>query len=171
VNSLAPLMSSVRDSWNTPANVLDLVRELGPIGLDPCGNADSIVDAAEEWTLERDGDSLVREWAPRGGQRGLIYVNPPYGRQIGAWVEKCRRASVHGGGEVVALVPSRTDTAWWNASCVPPQSDAVCFWRGRLTFLGAPHPAPFPSAIVYWGARRFRFAEVFGTSGPVWVRT
>lgn len=165
MSRLAPLMSSEKGDWNTPQVIVDRVRTFNerPIGLDPCSNASSIVGADVEWTLERDGDSLPKPWTGHG----LVYVNPPYGRGIDAWVRKCRETSWLG-GEVIALVPARPDTAWWHDHCAPPRAEAVCFWRGRLTFVGAPAPAPFPSALVYWGPRKWRFRDTFIDVGAVW---
>jgi hypothetical protein len=152
------LMSSARDSWNTPPEVLELVRRLGPIGLDPCSNAGSIVGASEEWRLERGEDGLARPWA----LAGLVYVNPPYGREIGPWAQKMA-AEGRAGVEIVALLPARTDARWWQESV--RTADALLFWRGRLRFLGAPSSAPFPSAVAYWGPRWLTFLSVFGERG------
>ncbi len=70
--------------------------------------------------------------------------------------------------------PARTDTVIWHE--IQPQ--AVAFWRGRLTF-SDPHtgqpkqyqdkktgrvsnePAPFPSALLYWGKNVLHFANAF----------
>jgi hypothetical protein len=30
------------------------------------------------------------------------------------------------------------------------QADEIRYVKGRLTFQGAEHPAPFPSAVVIW---------------------
>lgn len=84
------------------------------------------------------------------GDRELVYVNPPYGDALPLWSQKIT-AEARAGLEIVALVPARTDTAWFNtlySAC----SDLL-LWRGRLTFLGAKHPAPFPSAVFYFGVR------------------
>lgn len=152
------LMASKRDSWNTPECVLDIVRKVGPIALDPCSNEDSIVCAARSYDEIDDG--LGQTWATDGN--GLIFVNPVYGRRIGDWVERCARAGVC--EEVVALLPARPDTRWfadvWTAA-------ALCFWRGRLRFLGAPSSAPFPSVVAYWGPHPYRFADVFSEVGRV----
>lgn len=157
--SLSPaLYSSARDSWNTPPEVLDRLRAWAPIGLDPCSNASSIVHAATEWRLERGEDGLSLPWA----DRGLVFVNPPYGRALGPWLAKCTSEGVRG-VEVVALVTGRPDTRWFQAaarSCA-----ALHFWAGRLTFLGAPHPAPFPSCLFYWGPRPFGFLAAFEGCG------
>ncbi len=72
-------------------------------------------------------------------------MNPPYGRAIGGWVRKAREESLSG-AIVVSLLPARTDTAWWHDDVMRAQE--IRLLRGRLTFVGAPSPAPFPSAIV-----------------------
>ena len=151
------LVTSARQTWNTPADVLDEIRRFDAIGLDPCSNPQSIVGAATEWQLERDGDSLARDW--RG--HGLVYCNPPYSRWLKRWMAKCSTA----GCEVISLTPARTDTVAWHSYAVT--CDAVCFWRGRMRFLGAAASAPFPSALCYWGDRIDRFVEVFGRVGIV----
>lgn len=152
-------MSSLGIDWNTPANLLERVRAFDAIGLDPCSNVNSIVDAAVEWC---EG-GLDRAWSGHG----LVYCNPPYGRAIGAWVRKCN-AEYFRDAEIIALVPARPDTLWWQQDACDVQS--TCFWRGRLKFLGAPDPAPFPSALLYWGPRAHRFRDVFASVGVVMVR-
>lgn len=167
MNRLAPLMSSADSSWRTPDVVLDLVRHMGPVALDPCSHQDSAVAAARELRLDKGDNGLEADWMALAAG-GLIYVNPPYGRAIHHWVMRCHVAG-QVGGECVALLPARTDTSWWHRFCAPPAADAVCFWAGRLTFVGAPSAAPFPSAIVYWGPRRHRFADVFAGVGALWM--
>jgi len=46
---------------------------------------------------------------------------------------------------IVALVPSRTDTAWWHDYCMKHE---IRFIRGRLKFGDQPNSAPFPSAVI-----------------------
>ena len=36
MNGSGTLHSSVKQDWQTPDDVLDVVRQVGPIGLDPC---------------------------------------------------------------------------------------------------------------------------------------
>jgi phage N-6-adenine-methyltransferase len=151
-------MSSERSDWNTPANLLEVVRQFDEIGLDPCSNANSIVGAKSSLTIEDNGLQAI--WSGHG----LVYVNPPYGREIEPWAMMCSlKASF--GVEVIALLPARTDAMWWQKWI--KKANTVCFWRGRLKFLGARFSAPFPSAIAYWGDRRSRFKKVFKPHG--WV--
>ena len=163
MTNLAPMMSSDRPDWNTPPEVLDRVRRIAPIGLDPCGNEGSIVGARV--TLSLDDDGLAADWC----NAGLVFVNCPYGRTIGHWTAKCVQEAALG-ATVVALLPARTDARWWQTTV--PHAMRVCFWRGRLRFLGAPASAPFPSAVVMWSRTRIddeSFGDAFGDAG--WMVT
>jgi len=75
-----------------------------------------------------------------------IWVNCPYGRQVGLWVAKGHEASCRG-VTTVMLLPSRTDTSWFQ-DYILPFADEIRFIRGRLKFSGAKTGAPFPSCIV-----------------------
>ena len=158
------MFSSDKVDWNTPANLFALVRQLGPIGLDPCSNAGSIVGAKVEWRLDHGQDGLALPWTGHG----LVYVNPPYGAGIIDWVEKGAGEftnGITGEDELVMLLPARTDTRWFQRWAA--QADAICFLRGRLRFLGAPSSAPFPSCVAYWGPRVTRFIKTFAPEGRV----
>lgn len=159
---LAGMMKSDRTDWNTPASLLTVVRRFaGELALDPCSGPGSIVQARSSYSPEGGSDGLALSWATGPG---VVYANPPYGAAIGAWVEKAK-AEAAAGVEIAMLVPARTDTAWFHSGAEGAQ--AICFWRGRLRFLGAPSSAPFPSALLYWGPNRFRFADVFSAHGKV----
>lgn len=140
--------SSAKDDWQTPADFLGRMTEaLGEdFDLDPCspGATRSRVPARVHYTREDDG--LRHPW------RGRVFMNPPYGRGIEKWVAKAR-AEVESGNAilVIGLVPARVDTAWWHDD-VARCSD-LWFLRGRLRFGAGQGTAPFPSAIVAWGAR------------------
>jgi site-specific DNA-methyltransferase (adenine-specific) len=73
------------------------------------------------------------------------WMNPPYGREIKAWMKKAYDSS-RTGALVVCLVPARTDTAWWHDYAT--KAAEIRFIRGRLRFGDAKHAAPFPSAVV-----------------------
>jgi len=42
-----------------------------------------------------------------------VFCNPPYGKAIGKWVEKCYKENLKGVA-VVMLIPARTDTSWFH---------------------------------------------------------
>ena len=144
------LFSSDRQDWNTPKEILEMIQRVNPIGLDPCSNGSSLVSAPVQW--DRCSDGLAQPWSGLG----LVFVNPPSGRAakgeagIIEWLAKCCYEAAHG-VEVVALVPVRTDTRWFQEYGFTAQ--AVCFWRGRIRFVGGASCAPVPSAVLYWGPR------------------
>lgn len=75
---------------------------------------------------------------------GWIFLNPPYGRAIKDFMRKADEEAKQG-AKIVALVPARTDTAWWHNYCIHHE---IRFIRGRLKFGGSKNSAPFPSALV-----------------------
>jgi phage N-6-adenine-methyltransferase len=134
--------SSATDLWATPQDTFDALHAEFGFTLDVCATAEN-AKCADYFTVEQDG--LAQEW------RGVSWMNPPYGRAIGAWMRKAYE-SAKGGATVVCLVPARTDTAWWWDYAMKGE---VRFIRGRLKFGGQANSAPFPSAIVIFnGASR-----------------
>lgn len=134
---------------------------LRSIDLDPCSNQDSIVNARME--LMPPANGLAAMWWLYGA---TAYVNPPYGRKkTGLWISKCADAA-RAGMTLIALVPSRTDTIWWH-DLVRPTAQSICYWKGRIHFIGAKDCAPFPSALIYWGFEPHRFRAAFHRYGAI----
>lgn len=154
--------SSESPEWYTPKEILvRVVRALGSIDLDPCSNSKESpnVPCAACFTQAEDG--LSKGWA------GRVYMNPPYGREIGPWVEKLVAEYVTGRTtQAIALVPARVDTDWFRQF----RDYAICFIDGRLKFSGHQNSAPFPSALVYLGGDIDRFYDAFADIGDVWIR-
>ena len=73
---------------------------------------------------------------------GVCWCNPPYGREVGKWVQKAAES----GCTVVMLLPARTDTKWFHEYIYGRAE--VRFVRGRLKFGGSKNSAPFPSMVV-----------------------
>ena len=154
--------TSATPEWYTPPVVLERVLAcLETIDLDPCANCDRTVPASHYFTEAEDG--LSRPW------HGHIFMNPPYGRQIGRWIERLVTEFETGHvTQALALVPARVDTAWFRRLSSFP----VAFWRGRVTFVGpdgARNPAPFPSAVVALGIPAPDFAIAFKGVADVYV--
>ncbi len=131
-----------RTDWETPKRLFDrLAAEHGPFDLDPCA------------TPENAKCSRFYYWSPAGGGLnelwlGTVYMNPPYGRQIGKWVEKAYRSALAGSAKVVCLLPARTDTAWFHDYVLG--KGRMEFLRGRVRFSGSKHNAPFPCMVVVY---------------------
>jgi len=168
---LAAVHSSENEHWATPPEIAEAAHAiLGGIDLDPCHNQQSILEALHTRTKVQDGLAVPwssPEFARAPGRRVRVYVNPPYGRHLGDWFAHAVEAAQEG-AEVLLLVPARTDVDWWHRWVA--HADAVCFWQGRITFLGAPAPAPFPSALIFYGQERLAAAErVFRSRGLLWT--
>ena len=94
---------SQRHDWATPWDVFDAYNDEFCFTLDVCATAET-AKCARYFTPEVNG--LVQDWGD-----DICWMNPPYGRQIAAWMEKAYRSSL-AGATVLALVPSRTGTRW-----------------------------------------------------------
>ena len=92
--------------------------------------------------------SPVKQMAFRknGGGGYCVFCNPPYGREIGAWVEKCYHEAQKENTVVVMLIPARTDTKYFH-DYIYHRSE-IRFIRGRLKFGNSNQGAPFPSMVV-----------------------
>lgn len=132
--------SSKTDDWYTPQDFYDEWDEKFNFTLDVCASKEN-AKCGKFFTKEQDG--LSQKW------EGVCWMNPPYGREIGKWMEKAYQSSLDG-ATVVCLVPSRTDTRWWHDYAMKGD---ITFIKGRLRFGGAKNSAPFPSAVVVFNGK------------------
>jgi transcriptional regulator with XRE-family HTH domain len=143
-------VSSVHHGWTTPGHVLEGLYTLvgGSFGLDPCSPArrGPAATVRARVRLTAIDDALSMSWrAP------TAFMNPPYGRGLKAWVAKAQAQHLCGNVPLMAaLIPARPDTRWWHDH-VADHAD-VWMLKGRLSFGDGSQAAPFPSAIVVWGA-------------------
>lgn len=154
--------SSATAEWYTPKHIIErVIRMFGTIDLDPCSNSadKDVANVPAETHYTKDDDGLAQRWF------GRVYMNPPYGDEIGAWVKRLFTAYEEGEiAEGIALLPGRADTAWFQdhlADC------RWCWVRGRLRFSSSENSAPFPSIVVYFGKRDMQFWDCFGDIGLV----
>jgi phage N-6-adenine-methyltransferase len=156
------------DERYTPEYVLDIIREIGPIVLDPCTTSDNRTGATTFYTFEDDG--LTKDWWD-ASQGGLIYVNPPFSNLRG-WVNKFAEEAAKG-CNIVALTPGDTSTLWFqNTVCVT--ASAVCFWKGRIEFIRVSKAfgqgAMQPTMFHFWGPKVELFEKAFKKHGIVLSR-
>ena len=145
------LFSSKTDQWSTPQSFFDTLNEEFSFTLDPC--ADEFNHKCKRYFTKKE-DGLVQDW---GGE--IVFCNPPYGREIGKWVEKCF-LEVHQGNCscAVMLIPSRTDTKWFHKYI--NNKAEVRFIQGRLKFGDSQNSAPFPSMIVVFRKDQLQESKV-----------
>src|SRR4051794_30568294 len=96
--------SSESDCWATPQPFFDKLNEEFGFTLDVCATPEN-AKCTHYFSPQMDG--LKQTW------RGVCWMNPPYGRQIGLWMRKAYESSLSG-TTIVCLVPARTDSAWWH---------------------------------------------------------
>jgi hypothetical protein len=154
------LLSSESQNWQTPEWLLDYVRAVSPtggIGFDPCTTSKNPTRARRYLAADAPmhdppfagpmhfgcwgNDGLAVDW-PDMPDRGICYVNPPYGAHLSGPISPgypIKRKGVivgHGRGwgariaahrgETIALLPARTDAAWFRT--VFAWADLVLFW-------------------------------------------
>lgn len=128
--------SSKTDNWSTPQYLFDKLNKRFKFTLDPCASVDNY-KCNKYYTENQDG--LSQDWSNE-----IVFMNPPYGKEIGKWVQKAYEESLNG-ATVVCLLPARTDTKWFHNYCL---LGSVSFLKGRLKFGDSKNSAPFPSMIV-----------------------
>ena len=138
--SQAVLFSSKTACWETPKDFFDkLDWRFGPFDLDPCATPHN-TKCTNFYTEAEDG--LSKSWKGH-----TVFINPPYGRDIGKWIKKAyEEANEDLDTKVVMLIPARTDTKYWHDYVM--KAELVFFVKGRLKFGTSENSAPFPSAVV-----------------------
>ena len=135
------LFSSDKQDWGTPWALFNEVdREFG-FTLDAAASEHNA--KCKTYLTEAD-DALSHPWHKIAGD-GAIWLNPPYGRDIGKWIEKAYLESQFG-STVVCLTFCRTDTKWWHRWAM--RAAEVRIIPGRITFQGASAGAPAPSCLI-----------------------
>ena len=130
------MFSSKTDMWETPQDFFDELNDEFSFTLDVAAS-DHNAKCYHYYTQHEDG--LKMPW------HGVVWCNPPYGREIGKWVKKAYFEAILG-TTVVMLIPARTDTKWFHDYILGKAE--VRFIRGRLKFGGSKNSAPFPSMVV-----------------------
>ncbi len=130
------MFSSNTDLWSTPQDFFEKINTVFKFDLDVCATVDN---AKCERFFSEETNGLEQSWT------GNVWMNPPYGRGIGEWVEKAYKSAKENGATVVCLLPARVDTSWWHDYCAKGE---IHFVKGRLKFGGAKDNAPFPNAVV-----------------------
>ena len=148
--------SSKSNEWETPQDLFDRLDAQFHFTLDPAATDDNH-KCAKWYTMETNG--LIQDWSNE-----VVFCNPPYGKEIGKWVEKCYNEARKHNVKIVMLIPARTDTKWFHKYLYKKEDIGVHieFLQGRLRFINRTFPswrpdgnfkvspANFPSMIVYF---------------------
>src|SRR5579859_7250258 len=131
-----------------------IIRANGEFDLDPCAPAKRKWDMAKaHYCLPQNG--LLLPWF------GRVWLNPPYGYQIGRWMAKM---ALHGNG--ISLIFARTETNFFQ-NYIWPYASSILFIKGRLhfyteDFVRAPSNGGAPSVLIAYGRMN---VEALGDSG------
>lgn len=136
------LMSSNTNEWSTPQELFDELNAEFHFTLDPASTHQN-AKCKKHFTMEDDG--LSKDW-----KNETVFCNPPYGREIPKWVQKCHDEWKKNNITVVMLIPARTDTRYFHDFIY--KKAELRFIKGRVKFIDENGDdsgcAPFPSMIV-----------------------
>jgi len=139
------MVSSKSNEWSTPWGFFKgLDREFN-FTLDPCARDDN---AKCEKYYTADDDGLSKDWSEE-----VVFMNPPYGGNTRAWVEKAYNESLNG-ATVVCLLVSATDRSYWH-DFIFPYASQIRWVRGRLKFGESKNTAPFASAVIIFDSKKY----------------
>lgn len=113
--------------WFTPKSVFDALGV--NFDLDVCSPGLDLAHVPAKRAFTQEDDGLSQEW------EGFVWCNPPYGRGIEKWLDKCAEHR-----NCIALVPSRTDTKWFQKYAAT--ADLILFPAGRIRFHRGDKNAP-----------------------------
>lgn len=167
------LHSSESNEWRTPPEVFNWLDAEFRFVMDAaCTAENSQVRNGHSLTaklnaLEADwGKILEKELEDRvssyvvckpPGLYPCVFLNPPYGRSIGKWIDKAWEESQKG-MTVVVLTFACTDTEWWSRAW--GYASQVWFLKGRIKFLNPDgevvNSAPKGSAVLIFDGQRSR---------------
>ena len=125
-----------RDDWQTPPAVFDPIHAAFGFTLD--ASARDGQAARVPLFISPEEDALVLPWAskleavPPAARR--VWLNPPYGRDVGAWVDRAAGQAATGLA-VVVLIMANTDTEYWARALRSPQLFGTVLLSGRVPFL------------------------------------
>ena len=135
---------------NTPIEVVAAVKSFIRIGLDPCSNPTSVVDARHSYTLP-DQDGLRLPWTDMLAPDEAVYVNTDW-RHHQQWVDKAleeRAPTLYWGA-------AYTETRW--ARDLFATRPVVCFWGVRVK-----HADPCPEISPSTGKPKANNASMWPT--------
>ena len=159
------MRSKSSDTICTPPDLLRHIHNWHPIGLDPCSNMRSLVDARIEYSLEDGQNGLEEPWQVLTPHE-IGYINPPFS-DIGPWFRKGDdsyqpntfiRRSRYGKGYLFLTLSDPT-TEYFNFAWHTSNGISLC--KKRIKFVGMKSGASFQCMFVYYGPDK-SFAGHFG---------
>lgn len=122
------IFSHKSDDWQTPKYIYDHFIEHKYI--DPC-------------PLNCIENNLIKDFGNND-----LYINPPYSN-IKDWIEfSLKHINKYKTKKIALLIPSRTDTKYFQKMLNSNCKTGIYFFKGRLHFNETKESAPFPSCLI-----------------------
>ena len=134
--------SSEKQTWETPQDFFDKLNNIFNFTLDSCAECET-AKVDKYFTIE--DNALIKDW------EGVVWCNPPYGREQIKFINKALDEHKKHSSTIVMLIPARPDTKVWQ-DVIFKKSSQICFIKGRLKFGKSKYNAPFPCALVVFGS-------------------
>lgn len=112
------------ERWRTPPEIWNPLHREFHFDLDACADAET--KRVPRYLL----DALSAEAWPKG----RVYINPPYGRKLEAFVRRAAAEAASGNTVIVALIPFRCRAAWWHECVIGHATEVRCI-RKRVSFV------------------------------------
>lgn len=145
--NISKMMTSIDQDWATPSYFVDLVEKKLNLKFELDACAYDHTAKAPKWYTEKD-DALTQDW------KGVVWMNPPYGRALPKWLYYARQQSKKHKSVIVCLVPARTDTIWFHNNA---KKGNLILLKGRISFEKAHgndtehKPGAFGSMLIIFG--------------------
>ena len=149
-------------SRNTPQRVINRIRSFAPIGLDPCSNQYSTVEAQVSWEgPPHDKDGLNESWADAVASGTIVFWQPPW-NHLFPWVRKAAMEWDEHEVESIGWTMHDHSTKW--CQFLLSTCEAYGLWKTREN-----HPSggikssgsKWCNTIWYYGHRAMEFQAHF----------
>jgi len=156
--------SSKSNEWGTPPKLFQWLDNKFGFDLDAAATKEN-AKCRKFYTIE--DDALKQDWI-KGSDYGNVFLNPPYGNDLGKFIKKAYEESQKD-CSVVCLIPARTDTKYFHDYCT---KGCIYFIKGRLKFINGScsASAPFPSAIVVFYKKVLGISPATGYIEQLWEK-
>ena len=138
------MFSSKTDLRATPQDFFNKLNDEFHFTLDPCSTEENH-KCDRYFTKEQD-------WLKQSRDNEIVFCNPPYWKEIKNRVKKWYESR---GGEIVMLLPARTDTKRFHDYIY--HKSEIRFIKGRLKFWDSKNSAPFPSMVVIFRSNKLEW--------------
>lgn len=115
----------------TPKDLMDLVRLVYRIWVDPCWNPNAVTDPIVRYDGTPGNCGLRRPWRPAGGKhKGIVWVNGPWSNLLPWALKAIMEHRQNPGLEILFWTHGGYDTKW--AAELWREAALIGFWRKRV---------------------------------------